>query len=95
MSDALRYIYVDRSRVASNKKNGRFDPPIKVKFRGKGHAAHRVVINGPVEFIANEMANPQAGGATVWAQTRASVTLINLKENPDGEEPVAEYTTLD
>ncbi len=68
------YIYVNRKRIATNRKQGRRDPPLSVRDYKQIRQGHRVRIEGPSEVIYNPD-KPICSGATAWIETHSPVHI--------------------
>ena len=70
-------IYVNRHRVARNKKEGRNDPVIAIRTYKGVHYVHEAVLGGGEWTIRQDFKNPICSGATVWLEGEVS-------SDPDG-----------
>ena len=60
-------VYINRHRVAANKKNGTDDPCIAVKtYRGVRYTKRLELPDGWV--LRQDFANPICSGATIWLE---------------------------
>jgi hypothetical protein len=75
-----KLIHVNRNTLASNKKHGKQDAPIRIQMGSRVTYAHRVEVEGPSTFVYEEQ-NPLSCGARVWIETEAAV-VAQTDEGP-------------
>lgn len=75
MRKAKTIIHVNRKNMAHNTKHGTNRPIFTVKMGKTNLYGHRVLVDGPVEFVYSPH-NPLSCGARAWAQTYANVEVL-------------------
>ncbi len=88
MKKRLKRIHVNRNTLNSNRKHGRFDPAVTVRYSKGTEHGHVVVIyddegNEVARVIHSE--KPLSCGAKVWIETRQSVAIMTLVWDDKGD----------
>lgn len=68
-------IFIARTVIEDNKKNGTNNPPIVVHKDGESKYAHDVMVKGPC-WVTHRPNSPHASGVTVWLVTDGEVEII-------------------
>ena len=72
----LKRIHVNQFVIRSNRRDGRRDPPIRVKTYRENVACHEAEILGPSKLVYSPE-RPLSCGARLWLETRADVLVVD------------------
>ncbi len=68
-------IHVNKSIIASNRKNGTNFPPLTVKDYKQNRKCHEAIILGPSKVVHSPH-KPLKCGARVWIETEVEVQVL-------------------
>ena len=71
---AKKIIHVDQLTIRRNKRDGRKDPPVTVRYRGQTVKGSSVRIHGPSTLVYSPD-KPLSCGARLWLESESPVTV--------------------
>ena len=91
---AKNIIHINRQLIGTKMDDGKFSPPISVKYRNENTYSRRVAISGPCVLVY-DFENPQSNcSATAWLETFSEVEITDgciyeeiIKKNPKSVKP--------